>query len=109
MSFLDKLGNTLSNVYNSAIESSFGQTENQSLSSVEDGKQIPFGALGDFAKQIDKSAIRSYTEDAFLRTDLFNSTSRQLEILMQEPNATILVKNPCISVPLLKQQATNRY
>jgi len=97
MSFLDKLGNKLGDFYNSAIESSFGQTDKESLSSVEDGRQIPFGALGDFAKKIDKSATRSYTEDGFLRTDLFNSTSKQLEILMQEPNATILVKKKMFS------------
>jgi len=97
MSFLKKLGNKLEDFYNSAIDSSFGQTENQSLSSVKDGVKIPFGALGDFAKKIDKSAIRSYTDDGFLRTDLFNSKSRQLEILMQEPNATVLIKKKMFS------------
>lgn len=97
MSFLNDIADKLEKFYDSSIQASFGQTDKQSLSSVENGRQIPFGALGDFAKKIDKSAIRSYTEDGFLKTDPFNSTSKQLEILMQEPSATILVKKRMFS------------
>lgn len=97
MSFLNDMANKLEKFYDATTQASFGQTENKSLSSVENGKQIPFGALGEFAKKIDKSAIRSYAEDGFLKTDLFNSKSKQLEILMQEPTATILIKKRMFS------------
>lgn len=46
--------------------------------------------LGDVA--IDKSEERKYVEEGFLRKDPYNTSPKQFEVLMQEPNATILVK-----------------
>lgn len=54
---------------------------------------VNFGALGDFSKQIDQSAHRQYIETGFIR----NIRPRQSEILMQEPDITILVKKRMFS------------
>lgn len=55
---------------------------------------VQFGALaGDFASKIDKSANRSYVETGFIR----NLIPRQAEILMQEPDMTILIKKQMFS------------
>ncbi len=53
--------------------------------------------LGDFAKQIDKSEHRRYVEEGYLRKDQLNVSPKAIEILMQEPNATVLVKKRMFS------------
>lgn len=45
----------------------------------------------------DRSARRSYTEEGYLKTDAYNSNPKQLEILMQQPNATVLIKKRMFS------------
>lgn len=52
-----------------------------------------FGALGDFVKKIDTSAQRQYVENGYIR----NLRPRQLEVLMQEPEMTILIKKRMFS------------
>lgn len=52
-----------------------------------------FAALGDFAEQIDTSAHRSYVEDGMVR----NIRPRISEIMMQEPDITIVVKKRMFS------------
>lgn len=48
--------------------------------------------LGSFANQYDRSAQRSYTEQGYFRNHAADNTPKQLDILLQEPEATVLVK-----------------
>lgn len=57
------------------------------------GGTATFGQLGDFATKIDRSANRSYVETGFIR----NLIPRQAEILMQEPDLTVLIKKQMFS------------
>lgn len=91
MSFLGSLANQLSSQF------SLGENTNKSLDSVINGKKEKYGSLGDFAKKFDQSAERKYVEEGYLRRDPFNSDPKQLEILMQEPNATVLIKKRMFS------------
>lgn len=54
---------------------------------------VNFGALGDFVNKIDTSAQRQYVENGYVR----NIRPRQLEILMQEPDMTVLIKKRMFS------------
>src|SRR5689334_3901449 len=54
---------------------------------------INFGALGDFVNKIDTSAQRQYVENGYIR----DIRPRQLEILMQEPDMTVLIKKRMFS------------
>lgn len=54
---------------------------------------VSFGALGDFVKKIDTSAQRQYVENGYVR----DIRPRQLEILMQEPDMTVLIKKRMFS------------
>jgi hypothetical protein len=91
MSFLGKLADQLSNQF------SLGENNNRSLDSVINGKKIKYGKLGDFAKQFDQSAERNYVESGYLRQDSYNVVPKQTEILMQEPQATVLIKKRMFS------------
>lgn len=75
--FLDSLGDMLSDQF------SLGENSNRTLD------------LGDFSKQIDRSEERRYSEAGYLRRDPFNTESKKVEVLLQEPNATILIKKRC--------------
>ena len=87
MGFLGDLAGQLSSKFN------LGENITKSLNS--DG--VRYGALGDFASKFDQSAERRYLEEGYLRRDAFNSDSKQFEILMQEPSATVLVKKRMLS------------
>lgn len=76
MSSLDNLGNVLLG----AVNSSVGIVENDPQSLNLD--------LGSFANKIDSSEHRRYLEDGMIR----GVRPRNLEILMQEPDVTIVVK-----------------
>lgn len=81
-----------------AINQFAGVTENlpKNLDNISPGDPdniINFGALGDFVKKIDTSAQRQYVENGYIR----NLRPRQLEILMQEPEMTVLVKKRMFS------------
>jgi hypothetical protein len=91
MSFLGQLADQVSSQF------SLGENNNHTLDAVIDGSNVKYGSLGDFAKQIDQSAQRSYVEEGYLRLDPYNTTPKQFEILMQEPNATVLVKKRMFS------------
>jgi len=84
--FFNGLGDVL------AQQFSLGDSKLKSLDVVKNGHTVPYGKLGAFANQFDQSAERSYTEEGFQRTSLFNPRQKQLEIWMQEPEVTILVK-----------------
>lgn len=82
-----------------ALEDQFGLGENQNhtLDIVEGGTTLRYGKLGDFAKKFDQTAERKYVEDGFLRLDSYNVVPKQFEILMQEPDVTVLVKKRAFS------------
>lgn len=80
-----------------AINSYAGVVENspQGLDTTVPGSDFVqnFGALGDYASKIDQSAQRSYVEDGFVNA----VRPRSSEILMQEPNITVLIKKKMFS------------
>lgn len=88
MAFLDKLGSALL----SSINQVGGVSENTPRgldTSLPFGTGVAsFGALGAFSNKIDKSAHRQYLESGMVR----NSRPQNLEILMQEPDVTVLIK-----------------
>lgn len=53
--------------------------------------------LGDYAGKFDRSEERRYLEEGYLRQDPYNTKSKKFEILVQEPNATLLVKKKFFS------------
>lgn len=91
MAFLQALADQLQSQF------SLGENKTNTLDSVVDGNYVKYGALGDFAQKIDKSAERSYVEEGFLRRDSANIDTKQLEILMQQPTATVLLKKRMFS------------
>lgn len=93
MGFLAELADQISSQF------SLGENTNHTLDSIdlETGKKVKYGSLGDFANQFDQSAERRYVEEGYLRKDPFNTDSKQFEILMQEPNATVLIKKKMFS------------
>lgn len=88
--FLSQLANQISSQF-------LGENSTHTLDAVIDGSNVKYGTLGDFAKQIDQSAERKYVEEGYLRRDPYNMDIKQFEILMQEPNATVLVKKRMFS------------
>lgn len=89
--FLDGLSSVLEQQF------SLGENKLKNLDVVKGGSSVPYGRLGKFANQFDQSAERSYTEEGMYRTSLFNPRSKQLEIWMQEPDVTVLVKKRAFS------------
>ena len=89
--FLTGLGDILTQQFD------LGNNKNTSLDIVENGQVRKFGKLGDFANQIDQSAVRSYTEEGAFRNDYYNPSPKELDILSQEPNITVLVKKRAFS------------
>lgn len=63
-----------------------------SLDISQNGKVKKFGQLGDFSNKVDQTADRSYTIEGFYKNHLNNPRPKQREIVMQDPEATILVK-----------------
>ena len=98
MGFLDDLGSALS----SQLGEQFGMGNGSpsSLDAFPDNSpfgngniKIPYGKLKDFAGQIDQSANRSYVENGHLR----DIRPRALEIVMQQPDVTVVVKKRMFS------------
>jgi hypothetical protein len=81
------------------IEDQFSIGENQAhtLDIVQDGHVQRYGKLGDFSQKFDQSAQRQYLETGYLRVDPFNVIPEQFETLLQEPDATVLVKKRAFS------------
>ena len=84
MAFLDSLSDSLLG--------QVGLAEN-TPASLDDKTPGDFGKLGDFADKIDKSANRSYVETGQIR----NIRPRASEILMQEPDITVVIKKRMFS------------
>jgi hypothetical protein len=91
MAFLGELADQINNQF------SVGENSTNTLDAVIDGKNVKYGSLGDFAKKIDQSAQRRYLEEGYLRKDPYNADPKQFEVLLQEPNATVLFKKRMFS------------
>ena len=91
MSFLGDLAGAISSGF------SVGENNNRTLDAVVNGQDVKYGRLGDFASKIDQSAQRRYVEEGYLRTDPYSADPKQLEVLFQEPNATVLLKKRMFS------------
>lgn len=91
MSFLGALADQINNQF------SVGENTTTTLDAVIDGQNVKYGALGDLASKFDQSAQRSYVEEGYLRRDPYNTDPKQLEVLLQQPDATILVKKRMFS------------
>src|SRR5579859_559161 len=91
MGFLANLSDQINNSF------SIGENNTTSLDATVNGQNQKFGSLGDLASRIDQSAERKYNEEGYLRRDSFNADPKQFEVLLQEPNATILVKKSMFS------------
>jgi len=85
MSFLGDLGDAISSQINVT----------SSISGIADGQQEKAGTLGNFS--FDKSAERHYLEEGYIRVDPYQTNPKQLEILWQEPTATVLIKKRMFS------------
>lgn len=88
MGFLDKLGSSLLSSLNEAAGVSENTPTGLDTSLPFGSGVVPFGALGAFANKIDKSAERQYIETGMIR----NIRPRNSEIIMQEPDVTVLIK-----------------
>lgn len=53
--------------------------------------------LGSFSNKYDKSAQRSYTEQGYFRNHAADNVVKQLDILTQQPEATVLIKKRAFS------------
>lgn len=86
--FLSNLGDTLNQTFDT------GNSKNASIDIASRGytNTISPNDLGSFSSQFDQTANRSYTEEGAQRVDYYNYTPKQLEIMMQDPNITVLVK-----------------
>ena len=91
MGFLANLADQISSQF------SVGENTTTSLDAVIDGQNKKFGSLGDLASKFDQSAERRYTGSGFLRRDPYNTDPKLFEVLLQEPDATILVKKSMFS------------
>lgn len=89
--FLKNLGDQLNSQF------SIGENANHTLDSVIDGQKVKYGALGDLAPKIDQSATRSYAEEGYLRLTPYQANPKQVEALIQEPDATLLIKKRMFS------------
>lgn len=81
--FLDDLGGQIENQFSTQF--SAGENSNRTIN------------IGDYASKIDSSEERRYLEEGYLRQDPYNTKSKKLEVLIQEPNATLLVKKKFFS------------
>jgi hypothetical protein len=84
--FLSNLGDILNQQF------STGDSKLKSLEIAQDGHTNQYGHLGDFANKFDQTADRSYTEEGAQRIDYNNYAPKQLNISLQDPSATVLVK-----------------
>ena len=87
----DGLSNVLQNQFG------LGESSNKSLDIITNGTVKKYGSLGNFASKFDQSAERRYLEQGYFKRDNFNSFPKQLEVLFQEPDLTVLVKKRAFS------------
>lgn len=97
MSAFASLGSFASGLL-SSIDKQVGLGENtpQNLDQIDPddpNRIIDFGNLGDYRNKIDQSAQRNYVETGFIR----NLKPKESEILMQEPDMTLIIKKRLFS------------
>jgi len=98
MSFLDGKPNVFNNLGGMIEKQFLGNNRLETLDLIQkDGSPQRFGKLGDFSKKIDQSEKRSYTEAGFYSLNQFNFKQRDLEILMQQPSASVVIKKRAFS------------
>jgi hypothetical protein len=86
LDFISGLGDLMSQQFES------GDNKVKSLDLMQNGTTTRDGLLGDFAKQVDQTAERSYTELGSYRNDFYNPKVSQQDVLMNSPEITVLVK-----------------
>jgi hypothetical protein len=91
MSFLGSLADQISSQYNLTDNTA------NAANSVIGAQNMQSGSLGDFSSQIKQPAEHRYVEEGYLRKDPYFTDPKQQEILLQEPNATVLVKKRMFS------------
>ena len=81
------------------IEDQYGLGENQpnALNIMQDGHNRQRQTLGDYAQQFDQTDGRKYLEEGYLRLDPWNVLPKAFEVLIQEPEVTLLVKKRAFS------------
>lgn len=84
--FLTGLANQLGSQF------SVGENQDRSVDIAQDGTAQRYGRFGDFANQFDQSEQRTYLQEGYLKYNYLSATPKQLEVLMQEPDITVLVK-----------------
>lgn len=84
--FLTGLANQLGSQF------SVGENQDNSMDIAQDGTTGRYARLGDFANQFDQSEQRTYLQEGYLKYNYLSPTPKQLEVLMQEPDITVLVK-----------------
>ncbi len=87
--FLTSLANQLQDQYGT------GQTN--ALNILQYGHNRKGQNLGDYAKKFDQTEGRKYVEEGYLRLDAFNVVPKAFELLLQEPDITVLVKKRAFS------------
>lgn len=91
MGFLDVLGKQLESQFG------IGEVQDHSINAKIDGKDVLYGRLGNYASQFDHTAERSYVDQGFIRPNAYQMDLNTLDVLMQEPNATVLIKKRMFS------------
>lgn len=84
--FFSSLASQISDQYG------FGENTDRTLDLVKNGQTKQYGKLGDLADSIDTTEERRYTEEGYLRRDSYNADPKLMDIIWQEPSATVLVK-----------------
>ena len=89
--FFSGLGDVLSQQFD------LGDNKLRSLDTIVNGHTVSYGKLGNFANSFDQSADRSYYEEGFYNTDLYNPRPKNFELWTNEPEITILIKKRAFS------------
>lgn len=92
--FPKDFGSKLANSLNEQVGTAENTPRNLDVPDPSDpNKTVAFGQLGEFSKKIDNTAQRSYIENGYIR----NVMPRFFETLLQEPDATVVVKKKMFS------------
>src|SRR5258708_951403 len=84
--FISSLGNALSQQFQNS------DNKNRSIDIAKNGSVLDRGSFGKFSNAADRLAERSYLEEGAARNDFYSSKPKQLDILLQDPDFTVLVK-----------------
>lgn len=81
------------------IQDQYGSGDSQKniYNVATNGNSRNYTQLGDYSKQFNQNTQRKYLEEGYLRLDPFNVAPKIFETLLQEPDATILLKKRVFS------------